>query len=100
MIFIFDPLVLANFILCIIILILGYATYWKSMDEKAIYIGMAFGIFGISHLAILLGMKEPLVSFLIFIRTIAYILVVIALYKFWMDVRSGPPGRDPQSTPE
>ena len=91
MIFVFDPLIFVNFILCSIILALGYATYWRSGDEKAIYIGMAFGIFAVSHLAMLLGLNEPLVPFLIFIRTIAYILVVIALYKFWRDVRSGPP---------
>ena len=91
MIFVLDPLVITNFVLCVIILILGYATYWRSGDEKVIYLGMAFGIFGVSHLAMLLGMREPLESFLIFIRTIAYILVAIALYKFWRDVRSGPP---------
>ena len=91
MIFVLDPLVITNFVLCVIILILGYATYWRSGDEKAIYIGMAFGIFAVSHLAMLLGLNEPLVPFLIFIRTIAYVLVVIALYKFWRDVRSGPP---------
>ena len=91
MIFVFDPLIFVNFILCSIILALGYATYWRSGDEKAIYIGMAFGIFGVSHLAILLGLNEALVPFLIFIRTIAYILVVLALVKFWRDVQSGPP---------
>ncbi len=100
MIFVFDPLVFANFVLCVVILILGYATYLKSGDEKAIYIGMAFGIFGVSHLATLLGLMEPLVPFLIFIRTIAYILVVLALFKFWMDVRSGPRGKDRESPAE
>gem|GEM_PF-3866259 len=32
MIFVFDPLVITNFVLWVIILILGYATYWRSGD--------------------------------------------------------------------
>lgn len=99
MIFVWDPLLFVNFILCSIILVLGYATYWRSGDEKAIYIGMAFGIFAVSHLAMLLGLNESLVPFLIFIRTIAYVLVAIALYKFWRDVRSEPRRGEVQRTP-
>jgi len=79
--FTWDPIGLVNLLLCIIILALGCWGYKKSGDKVPIYIGIAFGLFGISHLVILLGFKEALESVLIVIRTFAYLIVIFALYK-------------------
>ena len=46
----------------------------------ALYVGVAFGLFGLSHLATLLGLKESLNAILIIIRTAAYLLVTYALF--------------------
>jgi len=75
-----DPMYIVNFILCIAIFILGMVGYTKK-NKMPLYIGIAFGIFALSHLSTLLGIKPVISTFLIVIRTIAYLLVVYALYK-------------------
>ena len=74
-----DPILFVNLILCVIIVILGILCYRKSHENLPLYIGAAFGLFGISHAATLLGFKVPLTLPLIVIRTLAYLLVVYAL---------------------
>ena len=75
-----DPITVTNTVLCIIILVLGCVGYGKSRDLPTLLIGIAFGIFGFSHVMTLLGLKEMLTTLLIIVRTIAYIMVVVALY--------------------
>ena len=76
-----DPMYLVNLVLCIIIVILGYWGSKKSGETFPLYIGIAFGLFGVSHLAILLGLKETLDVALIIVRLLAYLIVVYSLYK-------------------
>ena len=78
--FTWDPVIIANFAFCVIILILGYLGYKKRRDTLPILIGTAFGLFGISHLLTLLSFNEA--TFLITIRGLAYLTVIFALYKF------------------
>ena len=80
-----DPIYLTNLVLCVIILVLGCLSYKKSRDKWPLYIGIAFGLFGVSHLVTLLGLKEALTTFLIVIRTLAYLLVAFTLY--WVAFR-------------
>jgi uncharacterized membrane protein (UPF0136 family) len=70
-----------NLILCIIILCLGIWGYSKKKSDVALYIGIAFGLFGISHLITLLGLATALDALLIIIRLIAYLLVAFTLYR-------------------
>jgi hypothetical protein len=72
---------LVNLVLCIIIVVLGYWGFKKSGDSIPLYIGIAFGLFGISHLSILLGLKDTLETPLIVVRLLAYVVVIFALYK-------------------
>jgi hypothetical protein len=46
-----------------------------------LYIGIAFGLFGLSHLATILGLKASLEVPLIVVRTLAYLIVVFTVYK-------------------
>ena len=78
---IFDLIYILNLVLCIIILVLGCLGYKKSENKLLLYIGIAFGLFGVSHLATLLGLKETLTVALIVIRTLAYFIVVFTLYR-------------------
>ena len=76
-----DPIYITNLVLCIIILVFGCLGYKKSGDISPLCVGIAFGLFGLSHLATLLGLKEALTTFLIVIRTLAYLLVAFTLYR-------------------
>ncbi len=81
MAFEWDPITFINLLLCIGIVILGYLCFRKSGDILPAYIGSAFGLFGISHAATLAGLKIPLTLPLIIIRTLAYLLVLVALWQ-------------------
>ena len=67
-----NPIYVVNLVLCIIIiiLILGYLTHRKSKDTVPINVSIEFVLFGITHLATILGLKEMLSDALIVIRTI------------------------------
>ncbi|MFA4848983.1 MAG: hypothetical protein WC626_04575 [Methanoregula sp.] len=74
-----DPILFVNLVLCIIIVLLGILCYRRSHESLPLFIGAAFGLFGVSHAATLLGYKVPLTLPLIVIRTLAYVLVIYAL---------------------
>lgn len=81
--FVWDSITGVNLVLCMVILILGVWGYLKKKrDLVPLSIGMAFGLFGISHLATLLDLKDELEEVLIVIRTIAYLLLIFALYIY------------------
>jgi glycerol-3-phosphate dehydrogenase len=78
-----DPITAVNFVLTIIIFVLGIALYGKKKNVMALYIGIAFGLFAISHLATLLDLAASLTVPLIAIRAIAYIVVILTLLTLW-----------------
>ncbi len=80
MAFVWEPVSLLNLIFCIIIVVLGYWAYRKRENIIAVYIAIAFALFGISHLALLLGSQSSEVSLLV-VRTLGYLVVIFALYK-------------------
>ena len=82
MTFTWDPIYTVNLVLCIVIFILGYWGYKKQKDTMPLYIGIAFGLFGISHLVTLFDMASSLTNILIVIRVIAYLIVIFALYLY------------------
>ena len=82
MTFTWDPIYTINLALCVIIFILGCWGYKKQKDAMPLYIGIAFGLFGISHLVTLFGMASDLTNVLIVIRVLAYLIVIFALYMF------------------
>ena len=79
--FTWDPITFLNLILSLIILFLGFWNYNKGNDIIPVFIGLAFGLFGLSHLLTLFGLKATLEIFLIIVRTLAYLLVIFAMYK-------------------
>ena len=80
-----DPILFVNLVLCIIIVLLGLLCYRRNPEPLPLYIATAFGLFGVSHAATLLGFKMPLTLPLIVIRALAYILVIYAL---WTQLRT------------
>lgn len=77
---IIEPVLTINLIFCIIILVMGYWGFRKFGNPLLFYIGLAFGFFGVSHLAQLTGYPSNSLA-LIIIRTIAYLLVIFALFQ-------------------
>ena len=74
-----DPILFVNLVLCVIIVGLGIRNYRTSHETLPLFIAVAFGLFGVSHAATLLGYAIPLTIPLIIIRTLAYVLVIYAL---------------------
>lgn len=79
---VWDPIYIVNLVLCVIILAFGLLGWRRSGKTLPLYIGIAFGLFGLSHLATILGLKDSLEAALIVVRTLAYLLVAFALYQF------------------
>ncbi len=74
-----DPVIIANLIFCVIIVILAVIGYKKTDNAIPLYIGVSFGLFGISHMATILGYSSSTTA-LVIIRGFAYIVVIYALY--------------------
>ncbi|MBU0686838.1 MAG: hypothetical protein KKB81_03180 [Candidatus Margulisbacteria bacterium] len=70
-----------NLILCAVILALGLWAYQKNKNDIAIYIALAFGLFGSSHLAYLIGIEPAFATLFLFVRMLGYLLVIIALFR-------------------
>lgn len=70
-----------NLVLCVVIVIFGLMGWRRSGKAFPLYIAIAFGLFGLSHLATILGQAAQLEVPLIVIRTAAYLIVVYTVYK-------------------
>src|SRR5512145_583238 len=68
-----------NLLLCVVVFLLGYLVYRKREQVSAILIGIAFGMFGISHFSVLAGIVFPEITFIL-LRIGGYILVAAALW--------------------
>jgi uncharacterized membrane protein (UPF0136 family) len=78
--FIWNTWTFVNLALCVVILAFGLIAYRRSKSRVALYVGVAFGMFGLSHLAALFSVRDALDSPFIVIRTLAYLLVAYPLY--------------------
>ncbi len=78
---VWDPIYIINLVLCAIILVFGLIGWRRSGRAFPLYIGIAFGLFGLSHLATILGLKATLEVPLIVARILAYLIVVFTVYK-------------------
>jgi len=70
-----------NLVLCVVIFIFGLMGWRRSGKILPLYIAIAFGLFGLSHLATVLGLAAQMEVTLIIIRLAAYLIVVYAVYK-------------------
>lgn len=84
-----DTVTAINLMLSVVILALGLIGFRRSRRSVALYVGLAFGLFGLSHLATLLDLKDSLEAELIGVRTLAYLLVAFALYRLAFNLRKG-----------
>ena len=82
MVLIWDPPIVANLVFCIIILVMGIWIYKKTKNKLPLYFGIAFGFFGISHVAAILGLATDLAYPLLATRVIGYLLSIYIVYKY------------------
>jgi len=75
-----DAITFINLVLCILILVFGIMGWQRSNNRVPLYIAIAFGLFGLSHLATLLSLNTSLSFLLILIRLLAYLLVTYSVY--------------------
>jgi len=78
-----DTVTIVNFVLCVVIVALAVVAYTSKKSRVAVYIGFAFGLFGISHFVNLIGLGASFTDALLIIRTLGYLIVIFALYKVW-----------------
>jgi hypothetical protein len=69
-----------NFVFGVIILLLGLWVYKIKQYALALYLALAFGIFAVSHLEVLIGIPSSDVS-VIFLRALAYLVIIYALIR-------------------
>jgi len=72
---------IVNTILCAMIFLLGVTGYKKNKESLPLLIGVAFGLFGVSHLVTMIGFGEAWINFQVVIRMLGYLIVAFALYK-------------------
>jgi len=77
---VFDPVNIINIILCTFIVILGLIGMKRMNNPIPMFIAIAFALFGVSHVLTLFGLEKTLEVFLIIIRTLAYLIVVYAMF--------------------
>jgi hypothetical protein len=70
-----------NLVASIVIVVLGFWGYSKKKYDALLYIGIAWVIFGVSHILGVLGLWAGLEAVLIPIRVIAYLIFIFAVYR-------------------
>ncbi len=75
---------LMNLIFCVIIVILALWIYVRTKDTIPLYIGVAFLLFGSSHLAVLLTVERRFSTLFLIVRTVGYLAIIYALVLEWL----------------
>jgi hypothetical protein len=76
-----------NLLLCIVIFLLGYMVYRRQEKISALLIGIAFGLFGLSHFSVVTGITFPEITFIL-LRICGYVLVAAALWLLYSEPAS------------
>jgi hypothetical protein len=67
-------------VFCFIILAMGVWAWRQNLDRTALLVGIAFGLFGVYYLVILLGIQGAPQAGILALRYLGYLIVVYALY--------------------
>lgn len=76
-----DSIATLNLVLTIVVCAIGIWGYTRTKNVVPLYIGIAYGIFAVSHLLTVVGLSAGLNIFLIIIRLVGYLLMIMAVYK-------------------
>ena len=81
-----DPVSLINLSFCIAVVILSIWWCRKTESRTPLFIGLAFGLFGISHFLILTDLNKTFEQVQIVIRVAAYAIVATGLFFIALEV--------------
>jgi hypothetical protein len=70
----------ARLAFCLVILAVGIWAWRRSMDRTPLFVGIAFGLFGVYYLVLILGLMGPEDALLLILRYVGYLIVIYALY--------------------
>ncbi len=71
---------LVRLVICVIILVLGVWAYRRSLERLPLLVGIAFGLFGVYYLVVILGLEGIHQAGILILRYIGYLIVIYALY--------------------
>jgi hypothetical protein len=74
-----DYVTVINLILSVVILVLGIKRYMQSGVKAFIFIGLGFLMFGVSHVAALMGWANDIKTVLSLVRAGGYFLVIAGM---------------------
>ncbi len=79
---IYDPITDLNILLCAVIVVIGLCGFRHNKKSLLLYFGLAFTLFGFSHLLSLFGHRLALVVWTIIgLRIAAYLIVIAVLTR-------------------
>ncbi|MFC1980827.1 hypothetical protein ACFLVN_01085 [Chloroflexota bacterium] len=82
-----DGLAILYVVFCFIVCGFGIWVYSKRKDDVPLYIGVAYGLFTIDRLIVLLSSGSGLNILGIVLRIVAYLLLLFALYRAFVKNR-------------
>jgi PAS domain S-box-containing protein len=83
-----DPVTLINLTFCIVVVLVSCWWFTRTGSRTPLFIGCAFGLFGISHIIVLCNLNKPLETFQILIRIAAYAIVATGVFFIALEVMS------------
>jgi len=83
-----------NLIFCLTVVMLSCWWSWKTGSRTPLFIGLAFGLFGISHGIVFFGLTKNLGQVQILIRITAYAIVATGLFFIALEVMNRKKAED------
>ena len=76
-----DVMNAVNLVLCILIFAVGCIGYMKTKIKAPFNIGVAFGLFAVSHVIVLFGVQGSFAATVMLIRVFANLIVLFSLWE-------------------
>lgn len=89
-----DPVSLINLAFCVAVVILSWWWSRRTGSRTPLFIGLAFGLFGISHFFVLTSLNKSLEQVQIIIRIAAYAIVATGLFFVAIEVMNRKKAED------
>ena len=77
----FDIVNIINLVLSLAILVVGCLGYSLKKDKNAFHIGVAFGLFSVSHMITFFRMERSFETTMILIRIFGYLIILFTLHQ-------------------
>jgi hypothetical protein len=78
-----DTTTIVNLVLSVVVVALAIVVYISKKSRIAMYVGVGFALFGVSHFMTFVGLATSLVDVLLVVRTLGYLVIIFALYTIW-----------------